>query len=213
MNKLKGLKVSLPDFSIEKDLIIKGKKYIVGVDEVGRGPWAGPVVAAAVCLDPENLPKGATDSKKLSVKKREALSPEILKSSKWCIAEASVDEIDQLNIREATLLAMERAVEGLRLPVDHVFVDGNAMPKNLKTQTAECVIKGDSKVLSIACASIIAKVYRDEMMAKLAQEHPHYAWEKNAGYGTKAHQKGLARFGVTVHHRKSFKPIQALIGA
>lgn len=201
----------LPDFSIEKKLISNGKKYIVGVDEVGRGPWAGPVVAAAVCLDLENLPTGATDSKKLSAKKRETLNAEILKSARYCIAEASVEEIDTLNIREATLLAMERAVEGLSLPVDHVFIDGNAMPKNLKAITAECVVKGDSKVLSIACASIIAKVYRDKMMAKLAKQYPHYSWEKNAGYGTKAHQEGLANFGITAHHRKSFKPIQKML--
>lgn len=202
----------LPDFSVELDLMSQGKKCIVGVDEVGRGPWAGPVVAAAVWIDPENIPQGATDSKKLSAKKRDALAEIILRDAKCSIAEASVEEIDALNIREATLLAMERAVEGLNLPVDYVYVDGNALPKNLMSP-AECVIKGDSKVLSIACASIVAKVYRDKMMADLSQTYPHYAWEKNAGYGTKAHQAGLAEFGVTEHHRKSFKPIQALLGA
>jgi ribonuclease HII len=202
----------LPDFSAEKVLLQNGKQIIVGVDEVGRGPWAGPVVAAAVCLDPQNLPIGATDSKKLSAKKRETLSVEIKKTAKWCIAEASVEEVDALNIREATLLAMARAVEGLKLAVDHTFIDGNAMPKKLMSQSAECVIKGDSKVLSIACASIIAKVYRDDMMAKLSEEFPHYAWERNAGYGTKAHQEGLATHGITPHHRKSFKPIQVLLG-
>lgn len=203
----------MPDFSIEKDYITNGQSVVVGVDEVGRGPWAGPVVAAAVCLDSENLPVGATDSKKLSAKKRELLCEEIKQKAKWSIAEASVEEIDQLNIREATLLAMERAVSGLNLSVDHVFVDGNALPHKLQTKTAECVIKGDSKVLSIACASIVAKVYRDSMMAELAKTYPHFAWEKNAGYGTKAHREGLADFGVTEHHRKSFKPIQAMLGA
>lgn len=200
----------LPDFSIEQSMMAQGKRCVVGVDEVGRGPWAGPVVAAAVWIDPNNIPYGATDSKKLSAKKREQLAEEILKVSKCSIAQASVEEVDALNIREATLLAMKRAVEGLKLDVDHIFVDGNVLPKNLPCD-AEFVIKGDSKVLSIACASIVAKVFRDKMMAELANEFPHYAWEKNAGYGTKAHQEGLAEFGVTVHHRKSFKPIQLLL--
>lgn len=202
----------LPDFTAEKALLQTGKAIVIGVDEVGRGPWAGPVVAAAVCLNPNDLPVGATDSKKLSAKKREVLSAEIKQKAKWCIAEASVEEVDTLNIREATLLAMKRAVDGLNLVVDHTFIDGNAMPKNLVSQTAECVIKGDSKVMSIACASIIAKVYRDAMMAKLSEQFPHYAWERNAGYGTKAHQEGLAVHGITPHHRKSFKPIQVLLG-
>ncbi len=204
--------MSLPDFSIEQEWLEKGASVLVGVDEVGRGPWAGPVVAAAVCLNPADLPVGATDSKKLSAKKRLLLCEEIKQKAKWCIAEASVEEIDKLNIREATLLAMTRAVEGLNLQVNHTFVDGNALPSALPSVTAECVIKGDSKVLSIACASIIAKVYRDNLMASLAADYPHFAWEKNAGYGTKAHQQGLSEFGVTPHHRKSFKPIRALLG-
>lgn len=201
----------IPGFSIEQEKMKQGKTCIVGVDEVGRGPWAGPVVAAAVWIDPDKIPLGATDSKKLSAKKREALSKIILRDAKCSIAECSVEEVDNINIREATFLAMERAVEGLNLPVDFIYVDGNALPKNLPC-TAQAVVKGDSKVLSIACASIVAKVYRDKMMADLANTYPHYAWERNAGYGTKAHQEGLAEYGVTQHHRKSFKPIKVLLG-
>ena len=201
-----------PDFSIEAAKIKQGYACIVGVDEVGRGPWAGPVVAAAVCVDPKKIPYGATDSKKLSQKKREALATLIMKEAKWAIGESSVEEIDAMNIREATFLAMERAIEGLKLSIDYIYVDGNALPKNLPC-TAECVIKGDSKVMSIACASIIAKVYRDKMMADLAGTYPHYAWERNAGYGTKAHRDGLAIHGVTKHHRQSFKPIKAMLEA
>lgn len=196
-----------PDFSIERNKMLEGVTLPCGVDEVGRGPWAGPVVAAAVILDPENLPIGATDSKKLSAKKRAELAIFIHENAQVSIAQASVEEIDSMNIREATLLAMERAVEKLPSKADYAYVDGNAMPKNLAAD-AECVIKGDSKVLSIAAASIVAKEYRDNLMAKLAEEHPHYAWEKNAGYGTKAHQEGLAEHGVTDHHRRSFRPIK-----
>ncbi|MFT7433143.1 MAG: ribonuclease HII [Alphaproteobacteria bacterium] len=203
-----------PDFSAEQNMLAQGKACIVGVDEVGRGPWAGPVVAAAVWIDPAKIPLGATDSKKLSAKKRDALAEIIWRDAKCSIAECSVEEVDKLNIREATFLAMERAVAGLNLPVDYIYVDGNALPKNLpNTAEAETVVKGDSKILSIACASIVAKVYRDKMMADLAKTHPHYAWERNAGYGTKAHQEGLATHGVTVHHRRSFKPIKMLLEA
>lgn len=201
-----------PDFSIEKAKSAQGKSTIIGVDEVGRGPWAGPVVAAAVWIDPAKIPLGATDSKKLSAKKREELAEIIMRDAKWAIGESSVEEIDEINIREATFLAMERAISNLKMDVDYIYVDGNALPKSLPCES-ECVIKGDSKVLSIACASIVAKVYRDKMMQDLANTHPHYAWERNAGYGTKAHQEGLAEYGVTAHHRKSFKPIKALLEA
>ena len=199
-----------PDFSIERQKISQGICLPVGVDEVGRGPWAGPVVAAAVILDPDNLPHGVTDSKKLSAKKREELNAFILKNATVSIAEASVEEIDRLNIRQATMLAMTRAVEGLPEKPDYAFVDGNFVPPQLNVD-AEFVIKGDAKVMSIAAASIVAKQYRDKLMAKLAESHPYFAWEKNAGYGTKAHQAGLAEFGITPHHRRSFKPIQALV--
>lgn len=205
----------MPDFSYEAEKMQQGYRCIIGVDEVGRGPWAGPVVAAAAWLNPQDLPLDATDSKKLTAKKREALYPIILEKAKVAIAEASVEEIDALNIREATLLAMTRAVEKLKtdhsLKPDFISIDGNALPKDLPCD-AEAVIKGDGNVLSISCASIVAKIYRDNLMAQLAERHPHYAWERNAGYGTKDHQIGLAQAGVTNHHRKSFKPIKELLG-
>lgn len=206
------------DYSTEKQKRAEGYAYIIGVDEVGRGPWAGPVVAAAVILDAKKLPLDATDSKKLTAKKRAVIDVEIRAHARYCIAEASVEEVDAMNIRNATFLAMYRAVVGLGLSADelkssYVFIDGNAIPADILQLglMAEAVIKGDFKVLSIAAASIIAKEFRDKMMAELACLHPHYGWEKNAGYGTKMHQIGLASHGVTVHHRKSFKPIQALL--
>ena len=200
----------MPDFSYEHQKIDAGYRTVIGVDEVGRGPWAGPVVAAAALLNPLDIPEGLRDSKKLSSKKREVLYDIIMEKATVSIAEASVAEIDTLNIREATFLAMKRAVMGLNMQVDYIFVDGNALPKELPAP-AEAIIKGDDHVLSIACASIVAKVYRDRLMADLAKAHPHYAWEKNAGYGTKAHQEGLAKAGVTKHHRRSFKPIQVMV--
>ena len=200
----------MTDFSIEQSLTKQGYSAIAGVDEVGRGPWAGPVVACAVILDPNNLPEGATDSKKLSAKKRESLFNQIMESAQVSLGEASVEEIDTLNIRNATFLAMQRALNGLTQAPDYALIDGNALPKELPCP-AQAVIKGDSASLSIACASIIAKVTRDAHMAKLHEEHPHYGWDSNAGYGTAAHQEGLAKQGVTHHHRTSFKPIAELL--
>lgn len=200
----------LPDFSYEENLHSQGYKTIIGVDEVGRGPWAGPVVACAVVMDPTNLPVGATDSKKLTAKKREALYTEIMEKCQVAIGEASVAEIDTYNIREATFMAMKRAIKKLDADADYILVDGNALPKNLPCK-AEAVIKGDGKVLSISCASIVAKVYRDNMMTDLHNTHPHYAWNSNAGYGTKAHQEGLAEVGLTEHHRRSFAPIKKIM--
>lgn len=182
-----------------------------GIDEVGRGPWAGPVMAAAV-IWPEGVPllEGVTDSKKLSAKKREVLAEQILAIADVGVGSASVDEIDSMNIRRATFLAMERAVEKLRERPTFAWVDGNAKPMRLPCSST-CVVKGDSKVYTIGCASIVAKVIRDAEMARLHESFPHFAWNSNAGYGTKAHQEGLAAAGVTAHHRKSFAPIRALL--
>ena len=199
-----------PDFSYESAKHKQGLQLIAGVDEVGRGPWAGPVVSAAVILDPNNLPEGVTDSKKLSPKKREALYDFIMQTADVSIAEATVEEIDEINIREATFLAMTRALEGLKNKPQFAFIDGNAMPKDMFCP-AETVVKGDLHVMSIAAASVVAKVYRDRMMAQLGEEFPHYGWERNAGYGVKAHQEGIASHGITPHHRRSFKPIRAYI--
>lgn len=183
---------------------------IAGVDEVGRGPWAGPVTACAVILDPMTIPDGLNDSKKLSAKRREALTAEILSCAQVSIAHASVAEIDRLNILQASLLAMRRAIEGLPRVVQFALIDGNRIPADLPCP-AEAVVKGDGKSLSIAAASIVAKVTRDEIMVALAQQFPGYGWEKNAGYGTKLHQAGLRNLGVTPHHRRSFKPIHNIL--
>lgn len=203
----------MPDFSFEQEFTHEGYKLIAGVDEVGRGPWAGPVTTCAVILDeatfPASLREQLDDSKKLTDKKREALYQPIIDNSIHAFGEASVAEIDEINILQATFLAMRRAIDALSLQPDAVLVDGNKDP-GLKMHS-RCIVKGDGKSLSIAAASILAKVKRDRFMASLALDFPHYGWERNAGYGTKAHQEGLALKGVTDHHRRSFKPIAALL--
>ncbi len=182
---------------------------IAGIDEAGRGPWAGPVVAAAAILNPAYIPQGIDDSKKLTHAKREALFDFILAHAKTGVGMASVEEIDTLNILGATKLAMQRALAALPVRADVALVDGNQPPKLPCTTIA--IIKGDSKSLSIAAASIIAKVTRDRLMCELAQKFPHYGWEKNAGYGTALHQAGITIHGITPHHRRSFKPIKELL--
>lgn len=197
------------DFSHEQKKQNEGFRLIAGVDEVGRGPWAGPVMTAAVVLDASNLPL-ANDSKKLTLQQREIMYEEIVAKAQVSIGEASVAEIDTYNIRGATLLAMRRAIESLPEKPDYAFIDGRDVPEGLLCP-AEAVIKGDGIVLSIACASIVAKVTRDRLMGKLHEQFPHYAWNSNAGYGTKAHQEGLAEHGITPHHRRSFRPIRELM--
>jgi ribonuclease HII len=196
-----------PDFSLELSL----SGIVAGVDEAGRGPWAGPVVAAAVILDYKHVPAGINDSKKLSAAKRDKLYDLIMASYQTGVGLATVEEIDAINILEATKLAMRRAIEQLPKVPDIALVDGNRAPSlPCKVQT---VIGGDAKSLSIAAASIIAKVTRDRIMQQLATDFPGYGWERNAGYGTSQHQKGLAELGVTPHHRRSFAPIRILIEA
>jgi len=183
---------------------------IAGVDEAGRGPLAGPVVAAAVILDDLNPIKGLADSKKLSAIKRERLFDEIrAKALCCCIAEASVDEIDQLNILQATLLAMRRAVMGLRLKPNKVLVDGNRLP--VLDVLAEAIVKGDSKVQAISAASILAKVYRDRMCHDLHQQYPLYGFDKHKGYGTEIHLQALREHGATPWHRKTFAPVAEVL--
>ena len=184
---------------------------VVGVDEAGRGPWAGPVVAAAVWLDPERIPDGLNDSKKLSEPKREALFDALQGVADIGVGAASVAEIDALNIAQATFLAMRRALDGLTRPVDLALIDGNRAPK-LACET-RTVVKGDSRSLSIAAASIIAKVTRDRWMKELAAEWPGYGWEQNKGYGVKTHQEALKSLGVTPEHRRSFAPIHNMLCA
>ena len=179
------------------------------MDEVGRGPLAGPVLAAAVILNPNFLPHNLNDSKKLSVKKREELNTLILNSAEFAYGEASLEEIDELNILQATMLAMKRAVNNLPRKVDHILVDGNKIPDFDAAATS--VIKGDQKSVSIAAASIIAKVKRDFLMKSLSKLYPEYGWERNSGYGTKEHMEALNLVGLSPFHRKSFKPIRNLI--
>ncbi|MBV1926373.1 MAG: ribonuclease HII [Rhodobacteraceae bacterium] len=199
-----------PDYSLETLLHEQGYVRIAGVDEVGRGPLAGPVTAAAVVLDADNIPLGLNDSKKLTAKVREALSLELHQQAEICIAHATVDEIDDINILRASHLAMERAVAGLNPPPDYLLIDGNLLPRGL-TIPAQAVVKGDGRSVSIAAASIVAKICRDHLMVDLAQQHPGYGWETNAGYPSPAHKKALQILGVTPHHRRSFKPVHNML--
>ena len=195
-----------PDLSLEDE----AGGRVAGVDEAGRGPWAGPVVAAAVVFGaggpPAPLRAAITDSKLLKAESRAALQPAILACADAAVGIASVAEIDAMNILQATLLAMRRAVVRLALPPDLALVDGSRAPR--LPCAVRTVVGGDRASLSIAAASIVAKVTRDRLMARLALEHPGYGWERNAGYGTAEHQAGLARLGVTAHHRRSFRPIR-----
>ena len=188
----------------------RGFARIAGVDEVGRGPLAGPVTACAVVLDMSRIPEGLNDSKKLSAKRRESLAEAILSCAEVSVASARVEEIDQLNILRASHLAMERAVAGLLTPPDHCLIDGNLIPKGL-TVSAEAIVKGDSKSVSISAASIVAKIRRDYVMSALAQQYPGYGWETNAGYPSKSHRLALQNLGVTPHHRRSFKPVHNIL--
>lgn len=183
------------------------KRLIAGVDEVGRGPLAGPVIAAAVILDPDKPIDGLTDSKKLSEKKRNLLSEEIkLKALSWCIARAEPSEIDEINILNASLLAMSRAVEGLNKEPNHCLIDGNKIPE-LRC-SAEAIVKGDLKEPAISAASIIAKVARDNEMCQMDALYPGYGFAKHKGYPTKQHREAIIAKGVTDIHRKSFAPVQ-----
>jgi ribonuclease HII len=197
-----------PDFRHETDCHARGIVRVVGVDEVGRGPLAGPVTACAVRLDPARIPAGLADSKLLTAARREALYAEIVVVAEVSVAHATVEEIDALNILRASHLAMERAVAGLG--ADHALIDGNMIPRGLAC-SATAIIKGDALCLSIAAASIVAKVTRDRIMVDLAQHHPGYGWEANAGYPTKAHLEALQNLGVTPWHRRSFKPVHNIL--
>jgi ribonuclease HII len=182
---------------------------IIGVDEVGRGPLAGPVISAAIVLNKEKIPEGINDSKKLSKKKREVINEELISQHSFAIGIASVEEIDKINILQASLLAMKRAVLNLNIKPQTILVDGNKLP-DLEYNMYP-IIKGDSKSISIAAASIVAKVYRDKLMQDLSIQYPGYYWEKNSGYGTKQHLLALDNLGVTPIHRKSFAPIYNML--
>ena len=200
---------SVPDFSIE---INCGKKIIAGLDEAGRGPLCGPVVAGAVVFkkyDFDDMPI-ITDSKQMNEKQRNLAYDWITNNPDvdWAVAQCSPAEIDELNILWASMLAMERAAGNLRTQPEHCLIDGNRVPKNL---TGEAVVKGDAKSLSIAAASIVAKVTRDRLMKELAQKYPEYAWDKNAGYPTVEHLRAIEKYGVNEHYRKSFGPVKKIL--
>ena len=182
---------------------------IAGIDEAGRGPWAGPVVAAAVILDPGQVPEGLNDSKKLTAPIRDRLHDEIYELAEVGVGVADVARIDRDNILQATLWAMAQACISLPAMPAAALIDGNRCPA--LPCPAEALVKGDALSLSIAAASIIAKVTRDRIMVELAETHPGYAWERNKGYGTRDHADGLNRLGVTPHHRRSFKPVRAIL--
>jgi ribonuclease HII len=181
---------------------------LAGVDEAGCAPLAGPVVAAACILDRNKFPRGIDDSKNLPLEKREALYSRLVKCSAWGVGIASVEEIDTINIYWARMLAMSRAVEAIGLEPAWVLVDGNACPKWQRPSKA--IVDGDAKCRSIAAASIIAKVTRDRMMVEFAREYPGYGWERNRGYGTPEHYRGLNALGPTPHHRRSFAPVREI---
>jgi ribonuclease HII len=187
-----------------------GPPGLCGVDEAGRGPLAGPVVAAAVMLDPARPIKGLRDSKKLTAAARDRLADEIReRATAWCVAEASVGEIDTLNILHATMLAMQRAVGGLACPPEDVWVDGNRCPD--WTWRSQAVVQGDDKVAAIAAASILAKTARDSTMRQLHDVYPAYGFAQHMGYGTAAHLAALKLHGACVHHRRSFAPVRLVL--
>lgn len=201
---------SVPDFTLEKNC---GKKIVAGVDEAGRGPLCGPVVAGAVVFlryDFDDMPL-ISDSKQMSEKQREAAfewitnNPDII----WATGQCSAAEIDELNILWASMLAMERAVAGLSKQPEYCLIDGNRVPKNLN---GLAVVKGDAKSLSVAAASIVAKVTRDRLMRDLAKQFPQYAWDKNAGYPTQQHLTAIEKYGVNEHYRKTFGPVKKVLG-
>ncbi len=197
-----------PDFSEELAVINRGTPLVCGVDEAGRGPLAGPVTAAAVVLDPDQIPPGLNDSKKLSEAKRQLLFAAILAHSTVSVAHVCAHTIDQINIREASLLAMKQAVEGLNLDIGHALIDGNAVPHGLPCP-ASALVKGDGRSLSIAAASIVAKVMRDRLMTRADARYPGYGLAGHKGYPTKAHRDALMHIGPSALHRLSFAPVAA----
>ena len=200
---------SVPDFSIEKNC---GKKIIAGVDEAGRGPLCGPVVAGAVIFtkyDFDDMPL-ISDSKQMSEKQRDVAYDWLTNNSDvvWAVAECSASEIDELNILQASLTAMTRAVDKLNIKPEYCLIDGNKIPKGL---IGEPVVKGDAKSLSIAAASILAKVTRDRIMKDLSKQFPQYCWDKNSGYPTQQHLQAIDKYGINEHYRKSYRPIKERI--
>ena len=202
-----SLEVLSPDFTLELAARQAGHWPVAGTDEAGRGPLAGPVVAAAVILDPDHIPAGLNDSKQLTLKQREALFVEICATAHVSIASSGPRHIDDKNILRASLDAMRRSVEALSIKPNYVLIDGRDVPANLPCP-GQAVIKGDARSLSIAAASIIAKVARDRMMSRAGLVHPAYGFEKHAGYGTAEHRKAIGEHGPCPLHRMSFRPLR-----
>ncbi len=197
---------SRPDYAVETALQKTGAARIAGIDEAGRGPLAGPVVAAAVILDPRRIPAGLNDSKRLTARRRENLFDAIIASAEVAVAMAPAARIDAMNIRAASLWAMARAAAGLG--PGYALIDGRDVPDGLPC-AARALIKGDRRALSIAAASIVAKVTRDRLMVRLGRAFPAYGFERHMGYGTAAHRRALAAHGPCPHHRRSFAPVRA----
>lgn len=200
--------IRIADFTREAEASALGFRAVAGVDEVGRGPLAGPVTAAAVILDPARIPEGLADSKALTRPARDRLATEIHATSRVAIAHATVEEIDRLNILRASHLAMCRAMQALG--ADFALIDGPHLPREM-TCPGVALVKGDALCVSIAAASIVAKVARDALMVGLAQQHPGYGWETNMGYGAKRHISALQNLGPTPHHRRSFAPVHNIL--
>jgi ribonuclease HII len=199
-----------PDFSHETLLRLKGATRIAGLDEAGRGPLCGPVVAAAVVLDPERIPVGINDSKAMSRRARETLIHRLTELADVGVGMATPEEIDALNILRASHLAMMRALAVLSVPPDHMLIDGNLVPEGLPC-AATAIVRGDALSLSIAAASIVAKVTRDRIMVDLAQHFPGYGWERNMGYPTREHLEALKTLGPTPQHRRTFAPVHNIL--
>ncbi len=199
----------MPDFALEERAAKAGRQIIAGIDEAGRGPWAGPVVAAAVVLDqgrlPDDLRNDIDDSKRLKADQRTRLTHAFAPYAEIGVGVAEVSEIDTLNILRATFLAMTRAVNELPHYPDYALIDGNRMPH--LACDGEAVVQGDGRSLSVAAASVVAKVTRDGIMENLAEKFPGYGWETNAGYGTKQHRSAIEELGVTPVHRRSYRPV------
>jgi len=194
------------DFTVERTYFIRGCKTVAGVDEAGRGPWAGPVIAAAVVITPESpWLEGVDDSKQLTRRRREDLAAAIVSSLAYGVGGASVREVDRFNVRVAAAMAMRRALARLPGVVDVVVVDGLAMPELGRAH--EAMVDGDARCYAVACASIVAKTVRDRVMRRLGGRYPEFGWEHNAGYGTPDHRAALDRRGPTPHHRRSFTPV------
>ena len=191
---------------------MKGQELMAGIDEVGRGPLAGPVFASAVILNPDCQIQGLADSKTLSAKKRELLAVQIKTHAlSWSIAQASVEEIDSLNILQATLLAMQRAVDGLMIQPTHVLIDGNQIP--VLSMPTQGIVGGDKTIKQISAASILAKVARDQVMIDYAQMYPQFSFQQHKGYGTKQHREEIAEHGFLSIHRRSFNPVKKMLQA